>query len=147
MWFYYVLSCLTTCLPCHVLFASMGAVRQLWLSRVKACRNWFWVHSSANMIRVAAHKLGSISSSPQSDTVLTILTQPTDLQRLLHSLQLFHWLSNWHLFTWFLIHSILPSFQHPCHYPTESTVKASPRTLLLLWIKESSGLCMLLSHT
>lgn len=32
------------------------------------------------MIRVAAHKLGSVSSLPQSDTVLTILTQAADLQ-------------------------------------------------------------------
>lgn len=40
-----------------------------------------------NMIRVAAHKLGSISSFPQSDTVLTILTRPADLQGLLHSVQ------------------------------------------------------------
>lgn len=32
------------------------------------------------MIRVAAHKLGSVSSLPQSDTVLTILTRAADLQ-------------------------------------------------------------------
>lgn len=77
------------------------------------------------MIRVAAHKLGSISSSPQSATVLTILTQPTDRQGLLHSLQLFHWLSNWRLFTWLLIHSILPTPQ-PTHLPPNCTEQRHP---------------------
>lgn len=148
MWFYYALSCLTTCLPRHVLFASMEAVRQLRLSRVKACRNWFWVHSPTNMIRVAAHKLGSISFSPQSDMVLTILTQPTDLQ-MLHALQLFHWLSNWHLFTWFLIHSILPSFQpiHTHAFNPQCPQWKHPRTLPLLWVKKSWCMHVVLSHT
>lgn len=31
------------------------------------------------MMRVAAHKLGSVSSFPQSDTVLTILTRPAEV--------------------------------------------------------------------
>lgn len=31
------------------------------------------------MTRVAAHKLGSVSSFPQSDTVLTILTRPAEV--------------------------------------------------------------------
>lgn len=125
----------------------MEAVRQLRLSRVKACRNWFWVHSSTNMIRVAAHKLGSISSSPQSDMVLTILTQPTDLQRLLHSLQLFHWLSNWHLFTWFLIHSHRFSLYTHMRFTLQCPQWKHPQTLPLLWIKESWGMHMVLSHT
>lgn len=32
------------------------------------------------MMRVAAHKLGSVSSFPQSDTVLTILTPPAEVR-------------------------------------------------------------------
>lgn len=58
------------------------------------------------MIRVAAHKPGSISSIPQSDTLLTILTHGTQLLRECCILsKLFHWLTNWHLFTWLLLHS------------------------------------------
>lgn len=79
------------------------------------------------MIRVAAHKLGSISSSPQSATVLTVLTQPTDLQGQLHSPQLFHWLSNWHLFTWLLIHSIPPTPQ-PTYLPPNVHNRSIPST-------------------
>lgn len=78
------------------------------------------------MIRVAAHKLGSISSSPQSATVLTILTQPTDLLGPLHSPKLFHSLSNWHLFTWLLIHSILPTPHTPT--PLMSIILEAPPT-------------------
>ena len=139
-------SWLTTCLPWHTLFGGMEAVRLLRLWRVKACWNWFWVHSSTNMIRVAAHKLGSISSSPQSATVLTILTQPTDLQRLLPSLQLFHWLSNWHLFTWPLIHSILPfphTHTHTHTHPPKRSIPSTPDCCG----RSKAGVHALLSHT
>lgn len=94
------------------------------------------------MIRVAAHKLGSISSSPQSATVLTILTQPTELQRLLHSLQLFHWLSNWHLFTWLLIHSI---FQPTQLTQTNTHTPKCPPTSFRR--SKACGMHGLLSHT
>lgn len=132
-WLYYVfwLWWLTTCSSWCILSASKEAVRQLWLSRAKACWNWFWVHSSTNMIRVAAHKLGSISSSPQSATVLTILTEPTDLPRLLHSLQLFHWLCNWHLFTRLLMHSILAAPQ-----PTHPRVPHNVHNEIITWTSQ-----------
>lgn len=104
----------------------------------KAWRNWFWVHSSSsNMIRVAAHKRGSISSSPQSATPLTVLTQPTDLQRPLHSPQLFHWLSNWHLFTWLLILSVIPvrrpSFTRMCMHRSALKCPLQKQHPPLLW--------------
>lgn len=97
------------------------------VERVKACWNWFWVHSCTNMIRVAAHKPGSVSSPPQSATVPTALTQTTDPQWRLRSPQLFHCLFNWHLFTWLLIHSTLPA-PPPKHSFHQVYTRSSPST-------------------
>lgn len=60
------------------------------------------------MMRVAAHKLGSVSSFPQSDTVLTILTPPAEVHKAAAaSVQPKRWadLPIGPLFTWLLTHS------------------------------------------